>query len=301
MKIFQFASGLLPNFERSRITADAAALKEELHNSLLPTFKNAAGVFKNPMSYTSEYSKKKNDVFGRLNPNQKRNGYIAGIYNVLTQLSTKLAAVDALVPELFAKDIAKESVTVRKANVLQFFGAVRFVNEYAGRLLLNVLAKEFAASNSSSPLAKLQVTPYEEKYLENNFQQFVQVLTALENLPRDIQKLIKETPDLQIQSGRELEMQNLVGARAMDPMRMGFIPLNLNIIYRLRMNIAEWQTKRYHVRVNEKTALELRILALKQSQNGGEVDPKIQQAIDYNEARLERLRAELADLEERYT
>ncbi|MOA51277.1 hypothetical protein D3C78_1744100 [compost metagenome] len=85
-----------------------------------------------------------------------------------------------------------------------------------------------------------------------------------------------------------------VGATKTDPFHFGIIPVRLNPIYYVRMAIAEWQVNRYKAAVEEKRALEYRLLVLKD----GSKDAKIEQEIVYTEGRLQKLNKKLNDMEE---
>lgn len=85
----------------------------------------------------------------------------------------------------------------------------------------------------------------------------------------------------------------------MDPYHFGLIPIKMNPIYHIRMAIAEWQVARYNAAIEEKRALEYRLLALKASSDGKK-DAKLEEAIEYSEARLAKLNYKLATMEEDY-
>jgi hypothetical protein len=62
------------------------------------------------------------------------------------------------------------------------------------------------------------------------------------------------------------------------------------------MQYAEWQVKRYNERREEKRQVELRLLDLKNADRGT-FDPKLEEKIEYNESRLQDLKAILYDTE----
>ena len=63
------------------------------------------------------------------------------------------------------------------------------------------------------------------------------------------------------------------------------------------MAVAEWQVNRYKAALEEKRALEYRLLALKEER---EPDARLQQEIAYTEGRLQKLNKKVIDMESDY-
>ena len=83
----------------------------------------------------------------------------------------------------------------------------------------------------------------------------------------------------------------------LDPFAFGLIPLGLNPIYHVRLAISEWQAKRYRTAEEESRMLEFRLLQLQEIAKGNK-DAALQQQIEYNQNRLNKLRYSLKEMEE---
>lgn len=90
------------------------------------------------------------------------------------------------------------------------------------------------------------------------------------------------------------------GSNTTDPLGMSSVPFPLSIVYRVRLNIAEWQMDRYDECVEAAKATELRILLYKKQQAAGEGDVHIEKLIEAHEKRLMELKYKRERLEKKY-
>lgn len=303
MKLMNFFKGLLPNFERSRLTTEAAALKDSIRqNAKLSS--SVAAVMQGEMAKRPKpkLMRSVDEIYARADNARGRRGAFVAMGRIFDVLVNHISAVETLIPTIFSKDIPRETLTYRKANVLQFLELVRFVDHYCVLYAASALRQvQIMATGLSEEESRKRIAPPATwRYLDDNAAAFVQALIALDNLPRDLVAAINDIPDLQINPDREREVISLVGATAIDPFRMGFVPVKINPFRAVGVRYAEWQAKRYHRRVAARMALELLIMGLRQSGAGGQLDPKTEAAIVYHEARLQRLNAEIAEMEEDY-
>ena len=82
-----------------------------------------------------------------------------------------------------------------------------------------------------------------------------------------------------------------------DPFQMRFIPAWLNIIYHVRLGIAEWQVGRYNAAKEELKVIQLRKLHLERLRDG-KADAAIEKEIAYLEERAQKLNYKLRQMEE---
>lgn len=298
MSIVSFFASLLPSFERGRIIEDIESLQKQLKENLLPSIKTAtelrpAGKWQAPL--VQQFDK----LFVYVLPEYSRLGFAGGTQKIFEDLPHKLDLLEKEVNALFGKDITKETVTYRKANVLRFIELARFATEYATKSLLRFIAAESCVLRNKADLVDTQLVPAELRWLDENRDAYFQVLKILATPASNLIHALEAVPDVAIVPERADVVKETVGANKLDPLKMGFIGVKYNPIYHIRMAVAEAQVMWYKHQQEEKRVLELRLLDMKKAIEGKE-DPKLQQAIEYNEGRLQKLNAELAQKQEDY-
>lgn len=297
MKIPQFFSALLPNFERSRIVEDLDMLRTEVKDNLLPAYKHAVQLTQGK-PFKSALVNNFNEVFMITLPEYRRVGFLGGLLSFYTTLEDKLDIIDRMIPELFAKDVTKESITYRKASILQYLSAVRFVNEYSARSLLRFLSAEQLAALGKEDQIDVQLAPAELKWLNDNQQAYMQAIKVLSIPVKDLATALGQIPEITVVPERYEVVAQSVGRQNLDPLKLGLISGNWNPIYHLRSLWTERQVEAYKRDKETKRALELKLLALKQAYEGKE-DARLGQQIEYVEGRIARLNKAIHDMEER--
>lgn len=298
MILKQFIASLLPSFERNRITEDVDLLRSELKDNVLPAYKSATALTKG-RPFKTKLLQDFNGVFILNLPQYRRVGFIEGTYSILASMPAKLDMLEGMVMELFAKDVTKDTITYRKASILQYLETVRFVNKYAARSLLRFAAAETQSLHGSEDNLDQNLTAAELQWLTGNQSAYIAALKVLALPEKDLSATLKEIPDIAVVPERMEVVKHTVGDKKLDPLRLGFIAADKNPIYHLRMAYAEWQVKRYQENVEEKRVLELRILALKEAY-AGKKDARLAHQIEYTEGRLQKLRYATQQMEERY-
>jgi hypothetical protein len=296
MKLPQFFAALLPNFERSRIVEDLDMLRTEVKDNLLPAFKHAAQLT-HGKPFKSSLVNNFNEVFVMTMPEYKRVGFIGGLLSFYTTLDDKLEIIDKMIPELFAKDVTKESITYRKASILQYLSAVRFINEYSARSLLRFLTAEQFAALGKDEQIDTQLAPAELKWLTENQQAYLQAIKVLSIPVKDLATALGQIPEISVVPERYELVAQSVGYQNLDPLKLGLISGNWNPIYHLRSLWVERQVEAYKRDKELKRALELKLLALKQAYDGKE-DARLGQQIEYVEGRIAKLSQSIHEMEQ---
>lgn len=296
MNILKFFSALLPNFERSRIVEDIDLLRSEVKEILVPAYKQAVSVI-HGRKYAAPITNNFNQLFIDTLPRYRTQGFIAGTLDFYQHVVEKLDVLEHMVLEQFAKDVTKETLTYRKAAILQYLSAVRFANEYAARSLLRYIAAEQATSTGGS--VDSQLTPGELKWLQDNMSGYFQVLKLLTLPTKDIAAALQSVPEITVVPERYDVVKQSVGADALDPLKLNFISARFNPIYFIRQMHAEYQVEHYKRNKEVKRALEFRLLALRLAYEGKQ-DAKVAQQIEYFEGRIARLSASIAETEAQY-
>lgn len=299
--ILKFFASLLPNFERNQILEDIDLLRKDVTENLLPAYQAAARDMRGK-GFKAAVVNKFNDMFVHLFPAVRRVGFVDGMVLFFQPMHENLNLMETYVQELFAKDVTKDAITYRKLNVIKYLEMVRFINKYAGRALLRVLAAETTAINGGT--IDGQLSPMELRWLTENQSAYFQALQALWRTPAHLKEAFEDIPDIVVIPERAEMVRQTIGADKLDPLKMGFINFSLdagiNPIYHFRMVVAEAQVADYKRKVEEKRTLELRLLALKEAYEGKQ-DAKLAQQIEYSEGRLQKLNYNIDKLTAEYS
>jgi len=298
MNIKSFFLGLLPNFERSRILEDIEGLRGQVRDNLIKAFKSADALL-GTANYKAQLSIDWNGVFSHSVPKYRGQTFIHGMQAFLNAAVANLDYLERIVPEMFAQDVTKESLTYRKTFVLQYLSALRFVEKYSSMMLLRVVAAETYTAQGRSDLIDSQLTPAELKWLSQNREAYLQALKTLDINVKDLGHALETAADVKVVPDRMQALVQTLGADKTDPLRMGFIVSDWNPIYFMRKVYAEFQVKQYNAKLEEKRLVEYRLLQLREAQQGKQ-DARLEQQIEYSEGRLAKLNHELHEMQTEY-
>lgn len=298
MSLKSFLSSLVPSFERTRIIEDIDSLATDNRDNLAPAYEQAAKLLRGG-KFASQVGKQVEGMFHLRFPQERMTNHVAFIHSVLVNLQATIAVNEAIVLEIFGRDVTKDSLTYKKAAVLQYLSLVRFVQDYAGRHLLRLLAAEDAAAKGQPEDADL--LPVDKKYFQEHLETFLHALHVAAMKPAQYSERLGQMQDLQIVVDKINVVSATLGPENVDPLKLGFIaPSATNSpIYKIRSAIANYQVQSHARNKELAKALQLRLYVLRDS-HSGKTDPRLQQQIEYNEARLRRLNEEIANFEERY-
>ena len=295
VRILNFVSKLLPNLERSSVLEDVQMLRDAISSTLLPAFKQAATVI-HDRKFTSQLVSDFDEVF-RINvPTYQRVGYVNGMIAFFTAMTDKLDLILRLIPEEFAKDITRESLTYRKTALLQYVSVARFVNEYSSRAMLRLVAAEQQAQLGRVGDIDTQLSPGEKSWLAENQSSYFQAIQFLSIPLKDLSSAFERIPAVTVVPERVKEVAQMVGASNLDPLKLDLISGSWNPIYHLRSFLVERQVEAYQCDKETKRALELRLMALRKSYEG-EQDARVEQQIEYTEARIKRINHSIQEME----
>lgn len=296
MKLQKFVSLMLPTFEKGRLTEELGVVRNEIKEITLPPLREAHEFYR-VGKLKSKQALNYDKNFLKIAPIQKASGnYVSVSYLVLATVDEKLEVLGKLIDKAFAKDVGSSSISFLRANILQYLEVASFASRYARRLLLWTLSEEQDSDNSPFRLPKA-MSKAEERWIWDNRDNYAKCLAILSIDTRKMETSFQTIPDMVVAPDDIPAVEATVGTVKTDPFHFGFIPVRLNPIYYIRMSIAEWQVSRYKAAVEEKRALEYRLLALKDT-NGG--DAKLEQEITYTEGRLQKLNKKIVEMEEGY-
>ena len=301
MSFYQFISSFLPSFEKGLIQGDLDVVKNELTSNTLPPYRSANDYFTRN-SFKSKENIEYDQLFNRnLNKNRlyfkkdkSNTTYINTVYNSLSNGIENFGLIEDLVETHFGRDVAKSGLTYSRINILKYIELNNFIAKYARKLLLWTYNNEKKSLNRTSedPISKAEF-----KWLMDNRYGFIKGLEIINTKTTEIKARFLNIPDRIYVPEEEPIVLQTVGADKMDPLKMNYIPLVSNVIYSMRLRIAEYQVARYKARLEEKKALEYRLLELEELSNGN-YDPGLERQIEYTESRLRKLNYRLNQMEE---
>lgn len=299
MKIMSFIASLLPTFDRQRVIGNIAALQSELGGSVVKVATEASELI-GKKKLQADYSKELDKRFHQITRIFRSANIVQAIATVLESLPAKLGYLENLVNTDFAKDVARDALSYQKASVLKYLEVTEFFSNYAERLLLKIMEAETCAMNGTDATFGQNASPALHKWMDQNERDFFQVLEALALPLKDVQEKIDAIPNITALPDNVDTVKETVGANALDPLGLGFLITTwFNPIYRLRMNYADWQVKRYRAKQELTQALQFRLLALKEAY-AKKQDPRLEKSINYHEGRINELTRELAETESEY-
>lgn len=299
MDILKFVKSLLPNFERKTLLEDIRATREEIKSHTLPPFETAVSHFDHT-KFESRLVQAFDRELEKTVKTRIRGNSVRLVYEALKFSQDHLDALESLGNRILSDDVARSAMTYQKAALLQTVQTVGFMVRYARTWLNWVLIEEAYATETpgSQPSANVMKNP-ELDYLSQYQESFFHALTVTLQSARDLEKTIKETPDALVEEDTYGVSRQTLGLTKIDPLRMGLFSVSWNPIYHVAMAVAEWQAARYKAAKEEAKLLELRLLQLEQEYRETP-NAKLQENVEYNQERLDKLKYKLKKLEERY-
>lgn len=296
MKIQKFLSLMLPTFERSRLTEEVGVLRSEIEEITLPPYISVKEHYgrnklhaKQCQNFDREFSKK-------VSPKLASYNYLYTVCTVLEGMDERLNTIEKMINKAFAQDVGSSAISFTRANLIQYLEVASFASRYARRLLLWSLSEEQSEGKTGYTLPKA-MSKAEERWVWDNRDHFAQACRILYIAPRQLESSFAAIPDMVVAADEVAMIEQTLGATKTDPLGFGLIPVRLNPIYYVRIAVAEWQVSRYKAALEEKRALEYRLLALKEERAP---DARLQQEIAYTEGRLQKLNKKVTDMESDY-
>lgn len=297
MSIFKYFTSLIPSLEKRTILEDINNSLGEMKVSTMPILVKT----QQPMG-TNTYKFKDKDIeafnrkFQRDNKTGHKGNFIAVSLEVAKSIEDNGPNLIKVVEVLFSHGVVASAITYKKAAVLKYIEAMSFFQKYIRRAINNTYVLELASLDGSVGADSLSAG--EVKWLKENEDNFIACLAGLSMKATAFDKALEETPDTIISPEASNVINQISGGKT-DPFKMNFISAWMNPIFHVRMKIADWQNAKYELALQERKTIELKILQLKNKLEGKQ-DAKLEQMVEYNMARLEKLNYKIKKMEEAY-
>lgn len=297
MSILNYFTSLIPSLEKRTILEDINNSLGELKSCTLPILKNTQETMgSNNYRFKDKDIEAFNKKFNRDNKSGIKGNFVSVSYEIAKRIEENGPLLLKVVDEMFSTGMIASAITYRKASVLKYIEATSFFQIYTRKLLSQAYALETAAVGASDLAQAL--SPGEAKWLKDNEDTYIGCLTGLSMKSQLFEKALQDTPDTIVNPDTVNVVHATTGGKS-DPFKMNFIGTSMNPIYHIRLRIADYQNAKYEAAMQERKTIELRILQLKNKQEGKE-DAKLEQMIEYNMARLEKLNYKIKKMEEAY-
>lgn len=299
MQILKFFKSLLPSFEKSTLMEDLRIARDEIVSSTLPPYETAVAHFDSTAFADAEVKGFDKELLKAVRTRIRGNS-IRVIYEALQLSQDHLTMLESLADDQFSEDIVKQGMSYLKANILQTIQCVAFVSRYSRTLLNWILVCEAYANKTpgARPPEKVLKRP-ELKYLNEHKQAFFHSLGIMLQSTKDLEKTLKAIPNMIIEEENFDVAKRTVGLTKLDPLEFNLLPMRVNIFYGVGMIVAEWQASRFKAAKEERKLLELRLLQLREEYRESP-NAKLQENIEYNQERLDKVKYKLVKLEEKY-
>lgn len=299
MSLLTFMQGLVHKLGKNEIAKSCDLALEELRKYTLPAAIEVNRLFAGLKPSSSEMKEFQSSMRRRVKGSGSN--MLETVEERLKNAEQVLAGIAKRSETLYADEESTLALSYQKATYLRMVAAISFATDYARRWLNYLLVLEMSAASKDTGYVAQEIKPGELKYIQEHFDDFCVVLNALDKRFDSLSKEIDDLPGAAVTALTEKVFVNTLGASKIDPLGMNAFMDNArsNPFYLIGTMIAAWQVKKFNAAQQEYEMLMMRKLDLEQRQKG-HPDPHREALIASMSERIQRLRMELEQLEEKY-
>lgn len=295
----EFFKSLVPTYERGRLLDTVASTREMLTDSTLPPYQEAVafGAFKGGTPFKSSQIRAFNLMYMR--EVDSKHNFIDSTTNIMGRLTNDFAVLSEAVEKHFLqRNNPKLAMSYQHLTFLRLIELIRFAARYSRRVLHYTYMCEapamFKQFGSSAQLPK-----GERKWLEKNAVGYCRTMALLAKPMREILSDIQSMPDVVYDPEQEDAVGAVVGAKKLDPLAMGYIPVISAAFWAIGSRWVEMQAAELEEARAEREMVQLRLAQLKAAQSG-DFDAATEKVIKVQQERLDDLTFTIIDLSKRY-
>lgn len=301
MKIKDLLRALASRFNISDLVDRIRGLRKTIKEVDIPLWATATKELK---KLTHPDAKKFEDVVNRASKNVYRGSMVDGIYDSIKNAQLILDYLEELVStefNHFNQTITKDGLTFKKVNILQYVDAIEYLMSYSRRLIELLYVLETIQKDPNAQRLEDAFTPADLEGLDQGRDAFINAIRMASYDIKDLATAFAEIPDALASEESEKVMEVTAGITKIDPFgaRSFIVPSNKNLFFVFFKWIAELQVYFYDRAVQQRHLVELRLLKLREAAKGG-TNPKLEEQIAYQEARLDALNRKIREKEEKY-
>jgi hypothetical protein len=299
MKLDKYVETLAPTLAKEDLLEDNRVTLKELETVTAPLYKSASEFFKSG-SFKSDVVSAYDREFKKAVKGNKN--IVLQIADAIPTVEKNVKAISGMLEKNFSDVVAAGGLSYSQANLMQFSEYCAFWSRYAIRLL-NFLCvhetSEYEDSGVTKGQLKDSLSPAEVAWVGNELQNFLAVWPVVTAGEDKVTKQLESIPDVTITEDNYKTLSATLGENKLDPMATKYISAKRNIFLYLGKWFVEGQVKRYNAAKAEKEAVELRLINLKALEKGNP-SASTQKQIQYYESKVQKLEADIAQMEKDY-
>lgn len=296
MNLVEYVKNLFSTVEKRDILNEIDRLQSELKDFTIVPYKIAVDTGLNSTG-PNYYCKMMTNLYRETKQKYRlrEDDVISGTYLSLEQLSLTLGWLRTEVEREKSGRIVKENIDFKQANFLRYIDAVDFYLRYARMMLLAIASIKTSKDEPGYDLSRGMVMA-EVTFLKDTARYFSYLVGILSQPIKVTEKAFDAIPSVAVTETNEeaIAIGNPNGQ--MDVVTSNFIPLKFNIFFLVGKRRAERRVKRLREAEAAARAIELTLAKLSELKAGGSVDPSIDKQIDYYTNLLNKLQAEIEQI-----
>ena len=295
--IRNFFSGMLPNFEKSRLINDLSQSHKEL-SILKEKYTNmpdwAESIITDTVPALSRTMLRSAD---------KWDGNISKrILDVITLRLSESTDMERFVDGLYGPVILKDVMDYRKVNTVRLVAVIPFFIDYANRLSNVAVSMAIYQMQKAKKLpAKLDVTTKDDiEFVKNlqNIQSFVSILNVLILPMREISSMLSKASKMSF----NVETHALVAKedpKKVDPLHFNMLPVIGSVVYHIGLVINTYYASKQESLNEELERMQVQLVMLRRMEDSTMEKrdlAKLEKQIKYYSNRINKIRSVLEDM-----
>ena len=299
MSVMTFIKGLLPSFESSKVKDGLRLAAEDLASKIAPIVKNLVRCFDRNWKYKNKDAKWLiENIHVKVNKLPPNASLFEKIDWIISNLGTTIPFIQTELDRKLSREVAIIGLSYSKANLLQYCEIVTFFKQYVTIFVNFISAAELNAIDGKQRVEG--VGPDDVEWLRAKYAIFITACRILSYEVNALKTELSRIPDMTIDSTTEKEANIIIGSSKLDPFGFASLPFPISLLYHLRLRGVESDAEEYEDLKATATAIEYRIILLKQRIDSGSGDAALEKQLSIQEDRLLTQRRRLAKLEEQY-
>lgn len=293
MEIKSFFKTLAGNIDRSQLLRQL----EETESNILKIDIPAIGVAQDLIGSKKVKSQVIKDFHKNLHHVTKNSDtLIPALYANASIMPGTINAIRDAIKSVFSEKISSTGISYLQLNLLNMVEALEFYSCVTRTYLRWIYDEEAVAVNKD---AERHVVRAEITRLLNDRIAFCRLIDFFHRYNKNISSVLEKTVDAVFDEDTYQVIQSNHGLSKIDPCNLFVAGVRYNIFWHIGKLFTELQLSRYKSNKEEKQALDLRALRLKEIM-AGHPTTETEKELTFVEDKLKRVKAEIAELEAKY-
>lgn len=294
MKAIDYVKSMTSALDRSAVVNELITLQQEVREQNLP------------INRAMEEALSGQKIQGKFNAElERRVDKVVRLGNKshLTVYGTTLERIDGHIDMLirnakqsFTASFSAYSMTYTRTAILQLTSVIGQFLRYHRKAMLRIIV-DHNTSGGKSVGGKWERG--EEEYMSANMGDFVYSLGQLYFETKELEKRLGRASQAEVNES-SADLIGAVSPDQADPFQVANLSVSVNPFFMVGKWAADYSHNRYQLAVEESKVIQLRLQELREQQSEAGASPKLQQIIEYNQKRLDKLEYRIRETEEEY-